>query len=246
MAGAPMRVAMWSGPRNISTAMMRCFGSRADTVVADEPFYARWLLESGKQHPGRAEILAAHESDVDAITRQLLAPLPEGKTFFYQKHMAHHMLNIALGDWMDALCHVFLIRDPRRMLASYIKKHDIDMTPETLGLPQLDALYDTISDRYGKPLIITTEAILSNPEKALSALCDCIGLEFDPAMLRWEPGLKDTDGIWATHWYDRVMQSTGFAPYDPTLPELTPALKQAADACMPYYDRLRRSADIDI
>ncbi len=233
---------MWSGPRNISTAVMRAFENRPDAQVIDEPFYAHWLKVSGADHPMRDAVLAAHDSDQARIIAALLAPLAPGKSIFYQKHMPHHMTNVPLGAWMDHLRHVFLLRDPRRMLASYVQKHPTNMSPETLGFPQMQAVYDTVTERYGPPIVLHTESVLKDPRKALSELCGKLDIPFDDAMLAWPAGPRDSDGIWAAHWYDRVIASTGFAPFDPALPDLPPALEAVAEACQPFYDRLRTQA----
>lgn len=242
-SNAPKRIAMWSGPRNISTAMMRAFENRADCKVMDEPFYACWLQSSGADHPMRADILNAHDSDPLSVAQSLLAPLPGGVSLSYQKHMAHHMADIPLGDWMDGLTHIFLLRDPRRMLASYVKKHPTEVSPETLGFPQMLDIYTHLTARCGPPLVIHSEDILRAPEPSLSALCQAVGIAFDPAMLSWPAGRRSSDGIWAAHWYDAVIASTGFQPFDATLPDLPPHLARVAEACMPLYMQMAARAD---
>ncbi len=208
-----MRIAMWSGPRNISTAMLRSWGSRADTFVCDEPLYAHYLRETNLPHPGRAEIIAAHEPDWRKVVAWLTGPIPEGRSIFYQKHMAHHLLDSIERDWLDALTHCFLIREPEEMLTSLLNKYDRVGLADT-GLPQQRELFRRVRGQQDtSPPVLDARDVLEDPRGLLEALCARLGIPFDDAMLHWEPGPRATDGIWARHWYDAVEQSTGFGPY---------------------------------
>jgi len=242
MATTPLRIAMWSGPRNISTAMMRAFENRADTAVVDEPFYAAWLLRSGADHPMREEILAAHPTDPSQVIAGLVGPVPGGRRVFYQKHMAHHMTPDMDLEWMAACANVFLIRSPVEVLASYAVRRP-DVTLDDIGVVQQCNLFEREADRLGvPPPVIESAYVLADPAQALSALCAKVGLDFDPAMLAWPAGPRDSDGVWAPAWYDAVERSTGFAPPRPpaTPEDLAPTLRPIANAAAPYYERLAR------
>jgi hypothetical protein len=229
---------MWSGPRNISTALLRSWGSRDDTVVCDEPLYAHYLRETGLDHPGREEILAAHESDWRKVVDWLLADLPPGKTIFYQKHMAHHLLPGIDRGWLSSLSHAFLIRDPAEMLASLVR-----VTPEPrledTGLPQQWELFETVRrGTGGTPAVLDARDVLENPARLMRRLCSALGVPFREAMLAWEPGPRETDGIWAKHWYAAVEASTGFEPYRPQSNRLPERLRPLHEECVDYYRRL--------
>lgn len=208
-----IRIAMWSGPRNISTAMMRAWGSRDDTAVCDEPLYAHYLLRTGAAHPGRDEVIAAHETDWRKVAAFLTGPVPHGRRIFYQKHMSHHLLPGIDRGWLAQLTHAFLIRDPREMLTSLIK-----VTPnprlEDTGLPQQLELVEFVRRQTGRtPPIVDARDVLTDPRGTLGMLCERLGVPFDEAMLSWPPGPRATDGVWARHWYAAVERSTGFEPY---------------------------------
>jgi len=226
---------MWSGPRTVSTALMRSFGQRPDTVVADEPLYGYYLARTGISHPGRDEIIASMPGDWAAVLAALTAgPLPAGCSLFYQKHMTHHLLPEVDRGALTGLTHAFLIRDPRQLLASYARVRS-QPTVADLGLEQQAEIFRA----FGGPVIDSAD-ILRDPRAALEALCDALGLGFDPAMLAWPAGPRPTDGVWARHWYDSVWRSTGFGPYRPPSAAALPAgLEPVAAACDPYYEELR-------
>ncbi len=233
-----MRIAMWSGPRNISTAMMRAWGSRPDTTVCDEPLYAHYLMTTGVQHPGRDEVFAAQESDWRKVTAALSGPVPEGRAIWYQKHMAHHLLPSIGRDWLDRLTHAFLIREPDEMLASLVKTYPQAGLTDT-GLPQQCEIFDRVADRAGRaPPIVLASDVLKDPRGLLSRLCAALGIEFLPQMLAWAPGRRATDGVWAPHWYAAVEASSGFEPWRPKSIELPPALHALLDECRPWYEKL--------
>jgi len=238
-AELPLRLAMWSGPRNISTAMMRAFENRADTAVVDEPLYGAWLDETGESHPMAEEIIEAMEADWRTVWRQLAGPVPGGEAIWYQKHMTHHLLPAMLDrEWLDGFTHAFLIRDPRAVVASYLNKRDT-VSDEAIGVPQQWALYRFVTEELGQdPPIIDSGEFLSDPEGHLRALCAHLGIAFDPAMLNWPAGPRDTDGIWAPHWYDAVRASTGFGPPPSEPPALSGEAADVAACCRASYLRL--------
>lgn len=233
-----IRIAMWSGPRNISTALLRSFGARADTAVCDEPLYAHYLLATGAPHPGREEVIAAHETDWRRVAAWLTGPVPGGQRIFYQKHMAHHLLPRIERGWLDALTHAFLIRNPAEMLASLVRVTPGAGLTDT-GLPQQAELFERVAARTGEaPPVIDARDVLADPPGVLAALCLRLGIPWDPAMLGWEAGPRKTDGVWAKHWYTAVEASTGFAAPRAKSPPLPAELRALRDLCMPYYERL--------
>ncbi|HEX9032785.1 MAG TPA: hypothetical protein VF834_13170 [Streptosporangiaceae bacterium] len=231
------RIAMWSGPRTLSTALMRSFGSRPDTVVVDEPLYAYYLERTGIDHPGREEILASMPVRWPEVVDQLTSgQLPPGKTVCYAKHMTHHLLPEVDRTRLAGLRHAFLIRDPRRLLASYAKVRDTP-TLADLGLEQQVEIYRL----FGGPVIDAAD-LAAAPRATLEALCDALGIPFDQAMLSWPAGPRPTDGVWAKHWYAGVWASTGFGSRrdgekdaDAALP---PNLEDLAARCQPFYEEL--------
>jgi hypothetical protein len=238
----PIRIAMWSGPRNISTAMMRSFENRGDTAVIDEPFYACFLSITGRtDHPHREEVLRALPSDWHEVVKGLLGPVPGGKPIYYQKQMLHHMVEPVGFDWIEHCRNAFLIRDPDEVVASYFEKIE-GMTLTDIGIVRQVELFDRESQRLGKaPPVIETRDVLENPRAALTALCAALGISFSEKMLRWPPGRRDSDGVWAPHWYANVERSTGFAP-PPEKKRITldGRLRKIADEARPYYERLAR------
>jgi Sulfotransferase domain len=236
---------MWSGPRNISTAMMRAWGNRADTIVVDEPFYAHYLEKTGKNHSGAAEIIAQGETDWRKIAAGLTKePLPTGKQILFQKQMTHHLLPGIGREWILDLTNCFLIRDPREVILSYIKKNP-DPSLEDLGFIQQREIFEFVransqSNRRtdSVPPVIDAQDVLDNPERILCLFCKAIGVEFDKAMLSWPPGLRVTDGIWAKHWYDAVARSTSFEPYKPRQGEVPDSLHDIYQRCRDCYDKL--------
>jgi hypothetical protein len=231
---------MWSGPRNISTAMMRAFENRVDCTVSDEPFYAAFLATSGLDHPMREEVLASQPQNWRAVAVAMAGDASDEAPVWYQKHMAHHMLPGFGLDWADACTNVFLIRRPERVLASYAVKR-AEVTLEDIGFVQQSTIFDHIADRTGTaPLVIDSEQVLADPRTALSALCTAIGIPFSDRMLNWPPGRRASDGVWAPAWYDAVERSTGFAAPGQVVIDLPEALRPIAEAANPYYERLAR------
>ncbi|MEL7462612.1 MAG: HAD family hydrolase [Pseudomonadota bacterium] len=235
---APIRIAMWSGPRNLSTAMMRSFGARADCAVSDEPFYGAYLALTGIDHPMREEVLAAEETDAAKVAAALGGDAPGGAALWYQKHMVQHMVSGVPRDWFSAVRHAVLIRHPAFVAASFDAKY-ADPTPEDLGTPQMDGVIADIERITGRtPPVIEAEDVRRDPEGMLKALCAALEIPFDPAMTSWPAGRRETDGVWGAHWYGAVGRSTGFAPpADP--PEVEARLKPLVEGAMPGFEALR-------
>lgn len=235
-----IRIAMWSGPRNLSTAMMRSFGSRSDCFVTDEPFYGAYLKQTGDPQPMMEEVIASMDCDWHGVAKSMSGPCPTAAPVWYQKHMAHHMVGPIAYDDLPGLRHAFLIRDPARVVASYAAKREA-VLPEHLGTAKQVEFFDREADRLGHaPPVIDSADILRNPPAMLEKLCAALGIVWDPAMLQWQLGIHDTDGIWASHWYDAVAASTGFGAAEKPQPELTDETRAVADACRPDYDYLAR------
>jgi sulfotransferase family protein len=235
----PIRIAMWSGPRNISTAMMRSFEARGDTAVSDEPFYAAYLARTGIDHPMRDEVMASQPRDPAAVAALLLGPVPGNKPIWYQKHMTLHLLARDRLDWMGHVRNAFLIRDPASVLASYALKRD-DVTLADIGFVQQRELFESEAQRLGRPPPVVDAAdIVASPARTLERLCTALGIPYTPAMLQWPPGRRATDGVWAPAWYQAVEKSTGFeAPKHRVAAELPPHLKALAGQARPHYDAL--------
>ena len=234
-----IRIAMWSGPRNISTAMMRSFENRPDTDVVDEPFYAAYLLETGLDHPMRDAVLASQPTDRHSVVRMLTGPGPGGAAVFYQKHMTHHIAPGADLGWTAQCRNAFLIRHPEPVLASYAIKRD-DVTLADIGFERQAELFDRECDRLGfAPPVVEGRDVLASPRAMLTRLCEALQIPFSETMLAWPQGRRDSDGVWAPAWYDAVERSTGFAaPVQETRPALPKHLQAIADAARPFYDRL--------
>lgn len=233
-----MHLAMWSGPRNLSTALMRSFGSRQDTAVVDEPLYAPFLAETGKPHPIARTILATHDRDWRSVARTLTGPIPDGKAIFYQKHMTHHLLPSMDREWIFELTNAFLIREPRRVLASYVNVRTVPSILD-LGYPQLLELFEEARARTGtEPPVIDATDVLRDPRGTLTTLCEALGIRFDEAMLSWEAGPHPEDGVWAAHWYGAVWTSTGFAPYREKEVDIPSELRGVLAESQAIYDRL--------
>lgn len=226
-----VRLAMWSGPRNISTALLRSWENRPDTRVVDEPLYAYYLAETGLDHPARDEVIAAGDPSWPSVVAELTAPV-DG--VYYQKHMTHHLIPQLPRGWIATLTNVLLIRDPAEVVASYVRSR-ADVVAEDIGLVQQTELYD---DLEGAVPVIDAADFLREPEGYLRWLCAHVGIDFTDRMLRWAPGPRDSDGVWAPYWYDAVLASTGFEPYRRREVELSGAARAAVDRSRPHYERL--------
>lgn len=236
----PVRVAVWSGPRTLSTALMRSWENRSDTAVVDEPFYAVYLAATGLGHPGRDAVLASQPADWRAVAAALSGPVPGGAPVWVQKHMAHHLLPHVGREWLDApsFRHAFLIRDPAAAVVS-LDRVTPDPALADTGLPQQVELFERMSERDGTaPPVVDTADLLRDPRGVLHALCGALGLAFDPAMLAWPPGPRATDGVWAEHWYASVEASTGFDPPRAHTPDVPDRLAPLVARARPLYDAL--------
>ncbi|MCL4104954.1 UNVERIFIED_CONTAM: hypothetical protein GTU68_018661 [Idotea baltica] len=224
---------MWSGPRNLSTAMMYSFGARSDFAVWDEPFYAPYLAETGADHPMRDQIIAAHESDAAKVAARCAGPIPDGKPHFYMKHMPHHMVDGFPLDWAKDCVNIHLIRHPARVIASYGAKRD-QITADDLGFRQQVEIYKALGG-----IVIDSSDIRADPEAMLRKLCAAIDLPFEPAMLSWEAGGRPEDGIWADHWYGAIHKSTEFLSAEGSIPILEPNTQNLFDEAFDHYSALK-------
>jgi len=238
MSDTPRRIAMWSGPRNISTAMMRAFENRADCAVWDEPLYGYYLHATGIDHPGAAEVIAEQGTDSDAIIARCIGPIPDGKSLFYQKHMTLHLLPELDRAWLGELQNCFLIRPPEAVLASYAAVRGT-ATLADIGFVQQAQLFDDVRRISGHtPLVIDSHDFLRDPRGMLEAICARLSIDFSADMLHWPAGPRTSDGVWARYWYDSVWRSTGFAAYRERACELTGPERDIAHAARPYYENL--------
>lgn len=234
----PTRIAMWSGPRNISTAMMRAWGNRPDTFVVDEPFYAYYLRQTRADHPGAEEVIAHGVTDWRKVVEQLTGKTPGGRRIFYQKQMTHHLLPEIERDWLREVTNCFLIRDPAEVIRSYTKKNH-KPSLDDLGFVQQAEIFDFVTAETGAtPPVIDARDVLKDPRGTLRLLCNGVGVEFSEAMLSWPPGLRATDGIWAKHWYTEVEGSTSFRPYERRETQIPKALRSLEEECRGIYERL--------
>lgn len=240
MTTEPVRLCLWSGPRNISTATMRSFEARGDCAVWDEPFYGYYLKETGLDHPGGAETLALWPTDPDEIAAACAGPAPDDRSEFFQKHMCQHMLDGLDLSWTTACRHIFLIRDPAEVAASYhatLKRASV----EDLGAIRQARLYDEISALTGRDWpVIEGADVLENPAGMLAAVCDAVGIAYTDAMLSWPSGRRASDGPWAPYWYSRVEASTGFEPRRESPHDLPDSLSDVVAQCAPAYEHLKR------
>ena len=218
--------------------MMRAWGNRDDTIVIDEPFYPYYLHATGKEHPGAAEVVATGETDWQRVVSSLTRPVPKGKRIFFQKQMTHHLLPEVDREWLSSVSNCFLIRDPREVIGSYVKKRE-DPALEDLGFVQQVEIFDFVRARTNEvPPVVDARDVLQNPERTLRLLCDAAGVEFSESMLSWPAGFRDTDGIWAKHWYGEVVKTTSFQSYRPTDYEVPENLREVYERCRKCYQRL--------
>lgn len=232
-----MNLAMWSGPRNLSTAMMYSFAQRADFTVWDEPFYAAYLAQTGLDHPMRDQVITVGETDSDKVIAACIGSAPAKKPHLYQKHMTQHMLPEFDRDWLAQVTNVFLIRHPTRVVASFAAKLE-NLTLDDIGFRQQVELFDFVGGTGQEPIVIDSADIRANPSAMLQKICATLGLKFDSAMLNWPKGGNGADGIWGAHWYGAVHKSIGFAGAEGPLPELSGEYARLAAAAMPFYQRL--------
>jgi hypothetical protein len=232
-----VRVAMWSGPRNISTAMMRAFENRPDTVVVDEPLYAAYLTRTGIDHPGREAVIASQPTDLATAVADVFAPLPPGRRVHYAKHMAHHVTPDMDLRWTLRCRNVLLIRDPAEVVASYVRGRET-CEPDDLGVPQQGWLLELWDEHEIEVPILDARDFLGAPEAHLRRMCNWLGIPFTSRMLSWPPGPRASDGVWGQHWYATVWSSTGFEPWRPRETHLSDHDAGVAEACRPIYEAL--------
>jgi len=215
MSSTVRRIAMWSGPRNISTALMRSWGNRPDTFVCDEPLYAHYLLQTDATHPGADEVIRSQENDWRKVIAWLTGEVPGGKAIFYQKQMTHHLLPEIDRAWLDRVTNAFLIREPREVVTSFVRIAGEPRIEDT-GFPQQLEIFSLVRQRTGRiPPVVDARDVLENPARMLRLLCAALDVEFTDAMLSWPLGPRDTDSVWAKYWYDAVLKTTTFQPYRP-------------------------------
>jgi len=234
----PLRIAMWSGPRNISTALMRSWDNRGDTFVTDEPLYAHYLATTGKPHPGASEVIAAGETDWRTVVTALTGRVPGGKPVWYQKHMTHHLLPHVDRGWLAGVTNCFLIRHPREVLNSYVKVV-AEPTDDDTGFPQQRDIFNCVRERTGTtPPVLDAADVLREPSRTLGLLCDAVGVPFTDAMLSWPPGPRPTDGVWAKYWYADVVRSSGFRPYASREEPVPERFRGLYGRCLECYELL--------
>ena len=234
------KIAMWSGPRNISTALMRSFENRSDTTVIDEPFYAFFLEHTKIQHPIYKEVIKNYETSWETIANILTGTNPNGKKIWYQKLMTHHWVNNESLEWTSNLTNCFLIRNPKEVIISYLKIHQ-EITPELIGLPQQLYIFKYILEKTNKiPIVISSEDILKNPKLMLQKLCILLDIPFSNQMLNWPKGTRATDGIWGKYWYENVIKTTSFAKQKKITESFPESLQPLLDECMNYYREIER------
>ena len=234
------RIAMWSGPRNISTALMRSFGNRPDTVVLDEPFYAHYLYTTGINHPGKDEILATQKTNLKEIVDNITGSVPDNKFIWYQKHMAQHIFPDHDLSWAKKMTNCFLIRRPEEVIASYNNIFTID-NELLLGFKQQAELFKYILKNTGEvPIVINSKNILKNPRNALEKLCSKLNIDFSNSMLKWPSGVRKSDGVWAKYWYKSVINSTEFAKYKEKEIKIDSKMKAILNLCRPDYEYLKK------
>ena len=231
---------MWSGPRNLSTAMMYAFAQRPDFAVVDEPFYGPYLRLTGLDHPMREDILTDRPDDAAAVERSLLGHVANGKPHVYHKHMCQHMIAGIPRAFMAECVNVFLLRHPARVVASFAKGYPA-LTADDIGFAAQADLFDHVHSLGQTPVVIDSADIRKDPDRMLRVLCDAVGLPFDPGMLHWSAGPKPYDGAWAPHWYGSVHASTGFAGPEGPLPVLTGHAERLVEQAMPFYEILSKS-----
>ena len=227
---------MWSGPRNVSTALMYSFRQRVDTVVVDEPLYGHYLKTTGAGHPGAREVMEVMDGDGERVVREVILGPCERRIHFF-KNMAHHLPGLDPG-FLDSITNVLLIRNPTEMLPSLAKQLPSPTLRDT-GLREQAGILDSILARGGKPIVLDVRRLLLDPPEVLRRVCSRLGIPFDKAMLSWPAGPKPEDGVWAKHWYHNVHASTGFAPYEPRKDHFPARLKPLLEECLPLYERLR-------
>jgi len=236
----PIKIGMWSGPRNISTALMRSFENRSDTIVIDEPFYASFLKYTGVKHPSYKKIIETYDSSWPNVAKTLIGEIPNNKNIWYQKLMTHHWVGNESLDWTQHIHNFFLIRNPKQVIISYSKIHN-DITPELIGLPQQLYIFNYIMKKNNKtPIVISSEDVLNNPKLSLSTICDLLNIPFEEQMLHWPKGRRKSDGIWGQYWYKNVVKTTSFTKPIIQEQKIPDKFRKLLDECMYYYKQMEK------
>jgi hypothetical protein len=231
-----LKLSVWSGPRNVSTALMYAFRQRPDTLVVDEPLYGHYLKVTRAEHPGDDEVLAAMDTDGGRVVREVLLGPCERPVHFF-KNMAHHLAGLDRG-FLGGLTNVLLTRDPAEMLPSLARQLPNPTLRDT-GLLYQTEILDHVLGQGLDPVVLDAKQLLLDPPGVLRSACDRLGIPFHEAMLRWPAGPKPEDGVWAKHWYANVHASTGFSPYKPRTGDFPERLKPLLEESVPLYERLR-------
>ena len=240
MTDKDIRIAMWSGPRNISTAMMRAFENRPDTAVIDEPFYAHYLYRTGADHPGIDEVIISQSTNWHTIVELITGPIPHERFIWYQKHMVHHVVEAGDLNWITGFRNCFLVRHPAEVINSYSRQNPIREIRD-LGFIQQVELFNMIMEiTEAVPIVVDSKDILTDPDKYLQLLCDRLGIVYSKQMLAWPAGSRDTDGVWAPFWYQNVEKSTGFIAYRKKNEPVPAEYRSFLGQCMPCYEYLSR------
>lgn len=234
-----LRINLWSGPRNVSTALMYSFAQRDDTRVVDEPLYAHYLKFSGAAHPGREQVLAAQSADAERVIEEVILG-PCDRPVLFMKQMAHHLLAVDRA-FLAKTRNVLLIRDPEEMLPSLAKNLRSPRLADTGLAFQTTLARDLLRLGQDAPVLDARE-LLMDPRNVLAELCRRLSIAFDDAMLSWTPGAREEDGVWAPHWYSAVHGSSGFEPYRKKTAPFPNALKPLLDECRPHYEELSETA----
>ena len=227
-----MKIAAWSGPRNLSTAMMYSFGSRSDTIISDEPFYASYLKATNLEHPMRAKILESQSNNPHEIIESCNGPIPLSKGLWYQKHMCTHILDNISLTWAEKYTNIFLIRHPSRVISSYERKRE-NPTIDDIGFKQQLKIFNSLGG-----VVIESSDILKSPEKTLKTLCRHINIKFESRMLSWSKGGHKDEGVWGEHWYNSAHLSSSFGPPEGPIPKLSKKLIELYEDAIPNYEKL--------
>tara|TARA_B100000941_G_scaffold285597_1_gene257872 strand:+ start:1874 stop:2584 length:711 start_codon:yes stop_codon:yes gene_type:complete len=233
-----MIIACWSGPRNISTALMRSWSSRMDTFVSDEPFYAYYLKETKLEHPMHKEIIDKYSSNYNKIIKYLTGEIPGNKEIWYQKHMAHHILDLKSIDWISNFENCILLRHPKEVISSYTKKNRLNSVEE-LGYPQQYEIINFLKKINKSYIVIDSKELLKDPKKSLSNWCRKTNIEFDKSMLKWRKGNHVNDGIWWESWYNKVIETTEFRQFEKKDINIENKFDSIYNESMKYYNYLK-------
>ena len=238
MTKVTKRIAMWACPRTVSTALLTSFSQHSQVCSVDEPLYAYYLRRSAKLHPMRDEVLASQAQTLDEVVSGVLRADCE-RPVQYVKHMAHHIFgdeDLSFVD-DDDVVNAFLIRHPREMLPSlYSDLGQLDKVDIAYG--QQLQIFERLLAQGKTPVVVDSPKLLADPQTMMPRLCAALGIEFEQQMMKWAPGNHSFYGVWAPAWYDKVMKTSGWRPYEPKVGELPPELEGLFEFALPAYERL--------